>query len=365
MQRGNSYTVVSSVSVADATSLRKAGDEYPTWVTGRFLQLSKDMPQRVAKLAQNVVQTPQPRYNEKTASMETVVPDNPYDKAKAIESYLRANIKYSDTVPLPPYGQDAVDHLLFEGKQGYCDYYASGMAVMLRSLSIPARVVSGYATGMPDPEFDFYVVKDFDAHSWPEVYFPEYGWVPFEPTASRPIIYRPELPVKQDDTKLDTPDEEEGTPAEELLEDDAATPGDGASGGFPILAAAAKGLGGLAVFLVVATVVLLAFWRYGLRGLGSSDLVYAKVERLAGWLGFGQQPHQTPFEYSEGLAELSPRNRNRFRTIADAFVRRRFGRKGLTEEEEQGLAAQWRELRNEYLRALSWERIRRALGRNG
>jgi len=297
--------------------------------------------------------------------METVVPDNPYDKAKAIESYLRANIKYSDTVPLPPYGQDAVDHLLFEGKQGYCDYYASGMAVMLRSLSIPARVVSGYATGMPDPEFDFYLVKDSDAHSWPEVYFPEYGWVPFEPTASRPIIYRPELPVKQDDTKLDTPDEEEGTPAEELLEDDAATPGDGASGGFPILAAAAKGLGGLAVFLVVATVVLLAFWRYGLRGLGSSDLVYAKVERLAGWLGFGQQPHQTPFEYSEGLAELSPRNRNRFRTIADAFVRRRFGRKGLTEEEEQGLAAQWRELRNEYLRALSWERIRRALGRNG
>jgi transglutaminase-like putative cysteine protease len=111
-----------------------------------------------------------------------------YAKALAIENYLR-ELPYSYVVrPLPGNG-DAVEQFLFDMRQGYCTYYASSMAVMARSLGIPARVAIGYATGEYDQATDAYIVRESDAHAWPELYI-NGQWLPFEPTPIRPLPAR-------------------------------------------------------------------------------------------------------------------------------------------------------------------------------
>jgi transglutaminase-like putative cysteine protease len=116
----------------------------------------------------------------------------PYDKAKAIEAYLRTNYPYDLEVPVPPADRDVADYFLFDLKKGYCDYFATSMVVLARASGLPARFVSGYAPGSYDAPNAQYVIRELNAHSWAEVYFPEIGWVEFEPTASLPEIERTE-----------------------------------------------------------------------------------------------------------------------------------------------------------------------------
>jgi transglutaminase-like putative cysteine protease len=85
-----------------------------------------------------------------------------------------------------------VDYFLFESREGYCTYYASAMVVLLRLNGIPARIAAGFAQGDYDPTLGAYRVSESDAHSWVEAYFPPYGWVEFEPTASIQPILREE-----------------------------------------------------------------------------------------------------------------------------------------------------------------------------
>ena len=95
----------------------------------------------------------------------TAAASNNYDKAWLIEVYLRRNISYNDEVNAPPPGRDGVDYILFDSREGYCNYYAAAMAVLARAVGIPSRVASGYTLG----EFDgsIYHIKESDAHSWP------------------------------------------------------------------------------------------------------------------------------------------------------------------------------------------------------
>src|SRR4029078_7077610 len=113
-----------------------------------------------------------------------------YDKARAIETYLREHITYNDSVQAVPAGLDGVDYFLFERPEGYCNYYASAMAVLARSIGIPARIASGYAVGSASDD-GFYHISEANAHFLPELYMGELGWVEFEPTASQPEISRP------------------------------------------------------------------------------------------------------------------------------------------------------------------------------
>lgn len=106
-----------------------------------------------------------------------------YLRARAIENYLQNNYGY--TLQLPGGHQaDPLAHFLFERKKGHCEYFASSMAVMVRSLGIPARVVNGFRGGQYNDVTASYIIREKDAHSWVEVYFPEYGWVTFDPTPS-------------------------------------------------------------------------------------------------------------------------------------------------------------------------------------
>ncbi|MGE5702360.1 MAG: DUF4129 domain-containing transglutaminase family protein, partial [Clostridia bacterium] len=113
-----------------------------------------------------------------------------YEKARAVESFLRTGGEYAyetTDVPVLLKGQDFVDQFLFESKRGYCDHFSSSMAVMLRSVGVPTRWVKGFAPGKEvELQGDKRVieVQNKDAHSWVEVYFPSHGWIPFEATSS-------------------------------------------------------------------------------------------------------------------------------------------------------------------------------------
>jgi transglutaminase-like putative cysteine protease len=120
----------------------------------------------------------------------TATAPTPYDRARAIETYLRT-FTYTLDVPMPPAGQDVADYFLFDLKKGYCDYYATAMVVLARAAGLPARLAMGYASGNYDVYKAHYVVTEAQAHSWVEIYFPAYGWIEFEPTAGLPPIERP------------------------------------------------------------------------------------------------------------------------------------------------------------------------------
>jgi len=228
LRPGDVYEVQSSLTTATVAQLLEAGEEYPSWVTERYLQLPVSITSRTRELAEQI-----------TSSMET-----PYEKVEAITDYLRKNIEYNETIPLPPASQDPIDWLLFDHRQGFCNYYASAEVIMLRSLGIPARLAVGYAQGerhvlrrdIPgepqsrSPSVDIYVVRQRDLHSWPEVYFPGIGWVEFEPTVSQDPIVRPsgiaadadnfnipnDLPIPNDEIPL--PDDLELPPTNNSLD---------------------------------------------------------------------------------------------------------------------------------------------------
>ncbi|KTG08820.1 transglutaminase [Haloprofundus marisrubri] len=167
LRENESYTVVSELPQYTPEQLRRSGDDYPNDVSGRYLQLPDSTSDRL---------------RERTANV-TEGEENAYDKAVAIEEHLESTKEYSLTVEEP--SGDVADTFLFEMEAGYCTYYASTMAVMLRSEGIPARMVTGYTPGQRVSQNEW-VVRGLNAHAWVEVYFPEVGWVQFDPTPSSP-----------------------------------------------------------------------------------------------------------------------------------------------------------------------------------
>jgi transglutaminase-like putative cysteine protease len=167
------YQADSLVSTASVEQLRSVTGGYPDWILKRYLQLPDNTPQRVLSLARDL-----------TATAPT-----PYDRAVAIETYLRT-YSYTLNLPAPPVNRDVADYFLFDLKRGYCDYFATTMVVLARASGLPARMVVGYAAGSYNPMNAEYVVSQADAHSWPEIYFDQYGWIEFEPTSGRATIVR-------------------------------------------------------------------------------------------------------------------------------------------------------------------------------
>jgi transglutaminase-like putative cysteine protease len=171
----SSYSVLSFAPRLTEAQLRAASTDYPPAIRSAYLQLPVTLPARVRALAEQI----------------TRGAADPYDQAQRLEKYLRETYAYTLAVPPPPPGQDAVDYFLYEAPGGFCSYYASAMAVMLRTLGVPARLATGYAMGDYDPSRDAYRVPGAAAHAWVEVYFASYGWVEFEPTSSQAPFTRP------------------------------------------------------------------------------------------------------------------------------------------------------------------------------
>ncbi|WP_010285463.1 DUF4129 domain-containing transglutaminase family protein [Bacillus timonensis] len=177
----------------------------------RYTQLPVDIPKRVKELAVEIT------------SSET----NRYDKVKAVESYFQTNgfVYETQNVAIPSADQDYVDQFLFDTKMGYCDNFSTSMVVLLRAADIPARWVKGYTEGQR-VALNSYEITNNNAHSWVEVYFPEFGWVPFEPTKgfSNSNLFSYDLTStsnQNNQTSQTTPEE---TLEEEKVQETVATP---------------------------------------------------------------------------------------------------------------------------------------------
>jgi transglutaminase-like putative cysteine protease len=158
------YEADSDIAKPSAAELRTAEENYPPPITDNYLRLPPLDP-RIADLAAKIARPSR----------------NNYDRAAAIENYLRTHYAYTLQLPRTTL-KDPVANFLFERRQGHCEYFASSMAVMLRSLGIPSRVVNGFRTDEFNDLTANYVIRAKNAHSWVEVYFPGYGWQTFDPT---------------------------------------------------------------------------------------------------------------------------------------------------------------------------------------
>ncbi|HXY04340.1 MAG TPA: DUF3488 and transglutaminase-like domain-containing protein [Terriglobales bacterium] len=169
----NSYEARSNIATLTPAELRTAPPGYPPDVLLNDLQMPGALDPRITRLAEQI----------------TTAENNNYDKATALERYLRTNFKY--TLQLPhTLNRDPLAVFLFDRKQGHCEYFASSMAVMLRTLGIPSRVVNGFRTGEFNDLTSQYLVRASNAHSWVEAYFPGYGWISFDPTPAAPAAGR-------------------------------------------------------------------------------------------------------------------------------------------------------------------------------
>ncbi len=352
LDAGERYTVNSLLSQASVRQLQRAGTLYPTWITERYLQLPDNVPERVKQLAE-----------------EIAAPyDNAFDKADAIQGFLRREIAYNEKIEAPPLDRDPVDYILFDLKQGYCDYYATSMAVMLRSLGIPSRVVSGYAQGHYDSDRQAYVVLLQDAHTWVEVFFPRYGWVEFEPTAAQPVIVRPvdaEVGLSGQD-----PDQASGAPSpldimdrkEELLAEE--LPPDLGGQTTSLWSRLNPTKPGSWIFGSLVLVALAAITVWTMRSRQSARLssvgsIYHNMLRLASWAGARVRLSQTPYEHASALGKVVPEGERPAQSIARLYARERYGHKATGDREQATANQAWQELRPRLVRKTILRRLPR------
>lgn len=169
---GTPYATQGLVATVGPTMLARATANGFGWLAA-YTQLPGNLPQRVRDLAGQL----------------TAGAANDYERAERVENYLRT-LPYDANIEAPPHGEDGVDYLLFGAGRGYCDYFASAMAVLLRSAGVPARVVVGYVMRERNPDGTF-TVRERDAHAWTEVYFQGYGWQRFDPTPGGAAVFAP------------------------------------------------------------------------------------------------------------------------------------------------------------------------------
>ena len=352
IQPGETYTITSATSFATESQLRSDSRVYPPDIRERYLQLPDTVPQRVFDLAEEVAKG----Y------------DNPYDIAKAIETFVRS-YAYSDQIPGPKPGQDAADYFLFEEKKGYCDYYATAMAVMLRHLGIPTRLAQGYATGEYDPISGGYRLLEKDAHTWVEVYFPTYGWIQFEPTASEPTLQRlsqsvvpPEaggrasiLDQLQEEREKDLPIDENGpndrapgvrveqSLAERIM----------AKMGFLFLALALVGLG-LVIYAMRRWLAIPAAPSQTQIRRAPHDFIDKLWGKMLWWghlLGVPQRPSLTPLEQAGSFAHTLPQVSDEALQLAQFFARDKYAPQPLSPEELAQAQFVWLRMRGQLIRA--------------
>lgn len=325
------YTITSVVSTADKGSLRRAPSIYSEAVRRAYLQVPSTLPQRVRDLARKVVEGK----------------DNPYDKAEAVESFLRTNYRYAPVVRPPPPGRDPVDWFLFDLKEDFCEYFASSMVMMLREVGVPARLVEGFTSGTFDPNLGRYVVKQVNAHAWVEVWFPNFGWIEFEPTPSETPFLRAEEPL--DPSLLpgeQNPGDQEAMqdgavrdPDKDLLIGDEDLPGGtGAAAAVPIDPAPFVAL--LGVLLLALLVFVLRFeWRF--RGQSPIEASWGKARLLAAYVGHPSRSSETTYEFASALGAAVPEVREPIRAIADARVRERYAPLGAPDDLREKAEDAW------------------------
>lgn len=337
------YKVYSDIAAPSATVLRADSLDYLV-PSARYLQLPANLDPRIAPLAKSVV--------TQTGSRTG------YDKARAIESYLRESYEYS--LDLKAGGRDPLADFLFRVRSGHCEYFSTAMAVMLRTQGIAARVVNGFLPGEYNGAAGAYTVRQSDAHSWVEVYFPETNsWVTFDPTppagraarvrtglAAQLSKYTEAMELMWFQYVVGYDKQEQHSLAASLRRDlfdlrrTSATAFDRARGMLPVLLQPALGvivgLGALITLLVLARRVRNLGWRRGLKvwvtGAEPESSRIDFYERLVVLLekqGIKRESYQTPLEFASAVGL------NEAHAITNAYNRVRFGSEQLSAAERK------------------------------
>ena len=351
-ESGEPYQVTSAVSLAGPTELRNATTNYPAWVSKRYLQLPVDLPNRVRDLASTI-----------TRGL-----DNPYEKTIAVEDYLRTNYRYNLKITPPPFNADGVDHFLFTLGEGYSEYFASAMAIMLRTLDVPARLAVGYTTGDQVEEKPIFTVRDSHSHAWLEIYFPKYGWIPFEPTPGESLPGISQL----EDQVLNTEVRVLGNfdPLEEECFNDTGdflNCGDDDLANSKVQANADRDI--LFIWIspwslsVLVTLILIGgtchlLWKRFMSTPNDPIIAFRRMTTLARLASIGPDMSQTPYQFGTQLREVFPIHGASISVIVAAYVRNRYGNKCSTTSEKRLLAVAWRRIRLPMIWAIIKRRLR-------
>ena len=343
LQPNQRYTVQAYVPRITGALLQEQGTDYPEWVTDRYLSLPNDLPRRVRRLALT----------------EVAGSSSQFERVIRIRGLLRT-MTYSQDIEAPPPGRDALDFFLFGQQAGYSDYFGSAMAVLLRAAGVPSRLAIGYGTGDFDEDVGAYVVRESDAHAWTEVYFPDFGWVPFEPTPTKEVR-APGGPAgaefmfefNSDATgDLSGALESDQTPegfvfGGEEEEDVISAPFTSASDTASATATAARVIaiilaGAIAVVTLVAAIFLLAIlWRRGIARPRTPTQAYSRMVRLGRLGGIRPLVGETPDEYAARLERVMPEAAGSFSAVSQAYGRHFYGPKDNERPPEDDLIRQW------------------------
>ena len=326
--------MVSSVSVSSPEELRTSGQTYHGFIQDHYLQLPEDMPRRIDDLTAQVT-------SGKT---------NPYDKAVAIEEHLRqGEYQYSHKISKPPIGADGVDHFLFTTRTGYSDYFASAMTVMLRTAGIPARLATGYSAGTYSPGKDSSTIKDSDSHGWVQVYFPNYGWIDFEPTpnwSKYSRLHREKTPSSLIRSGSVYEDGDYPKPPDDFYDDlgpEGEAGGIFTGNGNSILKKSILLPLSIVFSFVVLSSALITFWQYGLSGLSQAEKLTTKMYRVGALAGTSKNKYQTIGEFSSILSTRYPSIHIEIYTIADALMKEKYSTQSPYSE---NLDDCWKTIRN-------------------
>ena len=330
--------------------LRAAGTDYPQAILDRYLGVAPgalDEPEAQALMAKIVTE----------ADGST-----PIDLADQLVEELHSDrYQYKlDISGLDCSGLSTVE-CFTRYKQGFCQYYATTMAVILRDLGVPTRIVAGFLAGERDLATGIETIRNSSAHAWVEVYFPGQGWVTFDPTgggvsqtvplpSGRPVASGTPRPSGSAGA-TQRPDR---TPRDNEPNDSGAGIGPIDRGSIgPLIAVT------LLLLLMVGGLAFVA-WQRGPRGATSADGAYGTVLRIASRLGFGPRPSQTVYEYAGTLGDLLPIARPELETVAQAKVEAVYGRRVLGEERLVSLRVAQRQLRVTLLRLAFRRKDRRS-----
>ena len=315
----NGYTVTASLlrldedDVISENRLKAATEDYPAEITARYTEIPRGA---IGQDAEALL-----------ATILALTPSrDPYDIADTMREYLRSDAFFYTTDVRDVACDDGAVECFARHKRGYCLHYASTMAILLRAANpdnpIPTRLVQGFLPGTRVGTVE--TVRNLGAHAWVEVYFPGYGWIPFDPTGGgvgRPNVIQPgpEVPSAAP-APLRSTDPNRPAPTrridENLLEGGAGggtTPGSGTDDR-GLLIVMTLILGGLVL------AVALAAWVRGPRGEVSPDTAWRGMARAASRFGFGPRPTQTVYEYAATLGELIPVARDDLEVVATAKV---------------------------------------------
>ncbi|MEA2635533.1 MAG: hypothetical protein QOH92_2300 [Chloroflexota bacterium] len=339
------FSVTEAIPNSAVDELKSAGTDYPAWtapyvslyaggVSAKGYSTARDA--EIAALAQTIV---------RAANATT-----PYDQAKAIESWFqdkdKGHFSYTLLTPTAPVGVRPLDYFLFTSKKGYCQDFSTAMNVMLRTLGIPSRQLSGFGLGVLDDKTHQYVVNAVDAHSWVEVFFPGYGWIPFEPTpdnvnapitrpATRALLNVPSTPSTEATARP------RSIPKEPVVD----TGGSTANGAFPDIWRQVLVAGGALLVLLTIGILLLARWLLAVRDV---PRIWRRLLFLGDRLKVPRHQGDTPQEFGGRLATVVPPLDEEVRRLANLYTRASFRREGLSADELADARRAWQRIRGSY-----------------